>query len=393
MATSSEQIRAYTGPALLSFGFRPFFLFGALWAAITVAIWLPVLSGYIIVPSAFDPLTWHSHELLFGYVPAIVAGFLLTAIPNWTGRLPIAGVRLGVLFGIWVAGRIVVAFSAWTGAVFAALVDLSFLVALIAVIGREIVAGRNTRNLKVLLVVGLLFSGNLLFHFEVVHAGAADYALRLGIGAVITLIMLIGGRIVPSFTRNWLARRSPENLPAPFGRFDVFTVVCSVLALAGWVMQPDHVASGALLLAAGVLNFIRLGRWAGVRTGGQPLVLILHVAYAFVPLGFLLAAAASAVPDFVGQSGALHGWTVGAIGLMTLAVMTRASLGHTGAPLHATKPIQAIYLAALISALARIITAFDVAREPLLIVSAVAWVAAFAGFVVCFGPKLMTPRR
>jgi len=148
----------------LSYGFRPFFLFGAVWAALTVALWLPILSGHIVLPSAFGPIAWHSHELIFGYLPAIMAGFLLTAVPNWTGRLPITGAPLAALFGIWVVGRCAVFVSAWIGPVLAAGLDLLFLAALIGVIGREIIAGKNTRNLKILLAVGLLFAGNVVFH-------------------------------------------------------------------------------------------------------------------------------------------------------------------------------------------------------------------------------------
>jgi uncharacterized protein involved in response to NO len=140
---------------------------------------------------------------------------------------------------------------------------------------------------------------------------------------------------------------------------------------------------------AGLMNAIRLARWAGERTLREPLVLVLHVAYAFIPLGFLLLALATAAPGLIAPSGALHSWTTGAVGLMTLAVMTRATLGHTGAPLSANGPIQAIYVLAFTAAVTRIITAFDVAREQMLMLSAAAWVGAFVGFVIWFGPRLL----
>ena len=158
MATSAEQIRAFNGPAILSYGFRPFFLFGAAWAALTIAIWLPVLAGQITLPTALAPLEWHVHELVFGYVPAIVAGFLLTAVPNWTGRLPVVGTPLLMLVLAWAAGRVAVLTSAWIGPAAAGLVDLAFLAALVAIMGREIVAGGNKRNLRVLAAVGLLLA-------------------------------------------------------------------------------------------------------------------------------------------------------------------------------------------------------------------------------------------
>jgi len=181
-------------------------------------------------------------------------------------------------------------------------------------------------------------------------------------------------------------------LPTPFNRFDVAVMLGSGIALASWIIAPEHLATGLLSLVACLLNTIRLGRWAGERTGAEPLVLILHVAFAFVPFGFLLLALGIFRPDIVAPSGALHGWTAGAIALMTLAVMTRTSLGHTGRPLTATRPIQLIYGAAIIAALTRIIAAFGIAREPMLHASATAWVLAFVGFAIVCGPLLMRPR-
>ncbi len=393
MTTSSAaQIRAFTGPALLSYGFRPFFLFGALWAALAVALWLPLLSGHLELPSALGPIEWHVHELVFGYVPAIVAGFLLTAVPNWTGRLPVVGTRLAVLFLAWVAGRIAVLLSLRIGMGPAAAVDLSFLAVLGLLIAREIVASGNTHNLKVLVGVGLLLLGNVLFHLERIIGLGDGHGTRLGIAAVVLLVILIGGRIIPSFTRNWLARRGPGRMPSPFVRFDGVVMVASGIALASWVIVPSAAATAVIAVVAAGLNIVRLGRWAGERTAAEPLVLILHVAYTFVPIGFLLLAIGIVRPDIVAPSGALHGWTTGAIGVMTLAVMTRASLGHTGRPLTATRPVQLIYLAAVVAALARIAAAFNILIAPMLHLSATAWVLAFGGFVIVFAPLLLQRR-
>lgn len=392
MASSAEQIRAFTGPAILSYGFRPFFLAGAIWAALSVALWLPLLSGHVALPTAFAPLDWHSHELVFGYVPAIVAGFLLTAVPNWTGRLPVVGWPLLALFSTWIAGRMAILCSGMIGAPLAAFGDLAFLLALAAVIAREIIAAGNTRNLKVLAAVGLLFTGNLIFHIEAARGLTSGYGLRFGVAATVMLIMLIGGRIVPSFTRNWLAPRKSDRLPAPFDRFDVAAMAIGALALVCWIALPASVATAWLAAAAAVINAARLMRWQGWRTSAEPLVFILHIGFAFVPLGFALLSLAIVRPDVIVPTGALHAWTAGAIGVMTLAVMTRASLGHTGMPLSATRPIQAIYAAAIIAALARIVAAFGVARAGMLHVSALAWVLAFAGFVIVYWPLLTRPR-
>jgi uncharacterized protein involved in response to NO len=393
MITTAEQMRSYEGSAVLSYGFRPFFLFGAIWAALAMVIWLPMLAGSLSLPTAFGPVEWHAHELLYGYLPAIVAGFLLTAVPNWTGRLPVTGKPLLGLLLIWIAGRLAVAGSAWIGRPWAASVDLLFLVAVAAVVFREIVAARNLRNLKVLLLVGLLLAGNAVFHAESALAGGTGYGLRIGIASAVLLISVIGGRIVPSFTRNWLARERPGSLPQPFNRFDGAALVAGAMALAFWVAAPEHGATAAAASAAGLVHALRLARWRGYRTAAEPLVLVLHVAYLFVPLGFLLVAAGVAFPAYLTTPGALHGWTAGAVGLMTLAVMTRASLGHTGQPLTATAPTQGIYAATLIAALARIVSAFGWERDILLHISATAWVIAFAGFAIVYWPLLTRPRR
>lgn len=393
MTTSAEQIRAYQGPALFSYGFRPFFLFGAVWSVLALAIWLPMLSGHLDLPTAFSPIDWHVHELIYGYVPAIVAGFLLTAVPNWTGRLPVVGLPLGMLFSIWIAGRLVIATSALVTPIVAAAIDLSFLMALGAVIAREVVTGKNWRNLKVLAAVAVLLIGNAVFHWEAIAGRASGYGIRIGLAATLMLIMLVGGRIIPSFTRNWLAKREPGRLPVAFDKADMGVMIASAVALLAWIAWPDGKPTAWCAIAAAGLNAWRLSRWAGERTAAEPLVLVLHVAFAFVPIGFALLALAILSPSLVATTGALHGWTAGAIGLMTLAVMTRATLGHTGQALAATRPIQAIYLAAVISALARVAAAFHLWREPMLHLAATAWIAAFLSFVIVFGPLLWSRRQ
>jgi uncharacterized protein involved in response to NO len=378
--------RNYSGPALFSFGFRPFFLAAAVWAALAILLWLPQFFGDLELHSHLSPLQWHIHEMLFGYVAAAVAGFLLTAIPNWTGRLPVNGVPLAALAALWLAGRIVLLVSAGFG-VAAAVIDVLFLVVLAAVAAREIIAGKNWRNLRVLLALGLLILGNIVFHAEVLIGGFADYGIRISIGAVILLITLIGGRIVPSFTNNWLNRNNPGRLPVAFSRYDAVTIAVSALALLGWVIAPGEQASGVLLILAGVMQTVRLARWAGDRTVSDRLLLILHIGYGFVPLGFLLLGAATwlrALPESAG----IHAWMAGAVGVMTLAVMTRASLGHLKQPLVASGGTQTIYALVLVAALLRIAAAFG-GGSVLLLLAGLIWVAAFSGFVVCYGPALI----
>jgi uncharacterized protein involved in response to NO len=381
-----QRRRDYDGPALFAYGFRPFFLAAGLWAAFGILLWLPQYFGVLTLPTYLSALDWHIHEMLYGYVAAAIAGFLLTAIPNWTGRLPVSGAPLAGLALLWLAGRVAMLLSASIGGVLAATIDVAFLVTLAAVTGREIVAGKNWRNLRVLVVVGLLILGNVVFHVEVLRSGSADYGIRIGIGALVLLISLIGGRIVPSFTNNWLTRHNPGRLPVAFARFDMVALGVSALALLAWIAVPENRLAGGLLVLAGILQFVRLARWAGDRTLADRLVLVLHLGYFFIPLGFLLigvSAWIAAVPSSAG----IHAWTAGAVGLMTLAVMTRATLGHTGRPLQADAGTQAVYACVFAAAVLRIVAAC-IGSAPLLEAAGAAWIAGFAGFVVLYGPLL-----
>jgi uncharacterized protein involved in response to NO len=386
------RLRDYRGPTLLSYGFRPFFLLGAVYAGLTILAWLPMFNGELVLSTAFGPIDWHVHEMLYGYLPAVVTGFLLTAIPNWTGRLPIQGMPLLTLVAVWLAGRVAVTFSAEIGWLLAAIIDVSFLILVIAATAREIVAGKNWRNLRVIAMVTLLLAGNVAFHLEAHFNGSAEYGARIGIAAIVLLLAVIGGRIIPSFTRNWLARENPGRLPAPFARFDVAVIGLSAATLALWIAQPVGKITAAALVATGALHIVRLARWAGDRTWRDRLVLILHVGYAFVPFGFLLAGAAAI--DMVPADTGTHAWTVGAAGTLTLAVMTRASLGHTGNALNASAMTQAIYAAVVIASFARICSSLEPAwSQSLLHIAAFAWVAAFFGFAASYGPLLIGAQR
>jgi uncharacterized protein involved in response to NO len=391
MATM-QKLRAYRGPALFSYGFRPFFLFAAIYAGAMIPLWLAVFSGDARIPTAFAARDWHVHEMLFGYVSAVIAGFLLTAVPNWTGRLPIQGARLVILFSTWVAGRLATTFSSLLGWQIALAVDAAFLLLLAAAAAREIVAGRKWNNLKVVGIVSLLALTNIAFHLEAHLYGIAEYSSRAGIALVVTLVCVIGGRIVPSFTRNWLARRDHGRLPVPFGRFDAFTMLVGTGAMVAWVFVPSGRFVAAALGIAGLLHLVRLVRWAGYRTFSDRLVLILHVAYAFVPAGFFLSALSCL--ELVVPSAGIHAWTGGAVGSMTIAVMTRASLGHTGQALSASISTQAVYAAVVVAALARICAALEPAHSvSLLMIAGVAWAGAFLGFALAYAPLLCRARK
>lgn len=385
--TAVPRYRAYEGPALFRQGFRPFFLAAGLWALAMVPLWVAVFEGYLALPTAFDPLAWHAHEMIFGFGAAVVAGFLLTAIPNWTGRLPLQGLPLAGLFAAWLAGRVAVAASGTLGLLPTAAVDLAFLLLLMAVALREIVAGRNWRNLPMALALLVLTLANALMHLEA--AGRLETHLlgaRLGIATLIMLISLIGGRIIPSFTRNWLARQGATKLPAPFAAFDKLCLAATLLALLAWVFAGSQPVSGAALVVAGVLSGLRLLRWQGRQTLSEPLVWSLHLGFAWVPLGLLLLGIGVAAPQLVPASAGLHALATGAIGGMTLAVMTRATLGHSGRELTADRWTAAIYLAIAAAALLRVgASLLPTLYTPLLHCSGLAWVLAFGLFAVIYG--------
>ena len=376
-------------------GFRPFFLAGALHAALMIALWVPWFLGFIHVPTALSPVVWHQHELLFGFVPAVIAGFLLTAVPNWTGRKAFTGWPLALLFGLWLAGRLAIAGSETLGLPTAMVIADAFLPALAGLVLRELVAARNSRNYKVIVVMGVLFAGQLTFFWEFDRFGRIELADRIAIATIIFLISLIGGRIIPSFTGNWLRQNNPGPIPPAFNRFDLAVMVLSGLALAAWPIATGITAlvpsAGILLIIAGIAQFIRQLRWRPERTLAEPLVTILHIAFFFIPLGYVMTGAALLLDDAGLRTAGVHAWTSGAIGAMTLAVMTRATRGHSGQTLHSPATTTfGIYVPIVLAAVLRI----GVALAPkltmiLLPLAGLLWIIAFLSFAAFYGPLVL----
>lgn len=379
---------------LLSYGFRPFFLGAAAWAFVGMVLWIGLLAGVWTLPDAYGPIAWHAHEFLFGYMSAAVTGFLLTAIPNWTGRLPLQGRPLLLLFLLWLVGRVAMLIGAEIGALVAAIIDCLYLLVLVAVVLREIIVGRNWRNLPIVVLIGALALANILFQAETLYRGAPDYGLRLGCAVIVTLIMMIGGRVTPSFTTNWLRRQGTDRLPAPVGRFDLITIAIAVVALLAWIVAPAWPGSAALLFLMTIAQTLRLARWAGERTWREPILFVLHLGYAFVPLGALILAVSILWPALMPPSGALHAWTTGAMGIMTLAVMTRATLGHTGRDVVSTPPTILIYGAILVAALLRVAApVLSAVYYRSLLAAALCWIIAFGVFLAFYGPMLLRARE
>ncbi|WCL55565.1 NnrS family protein [Gimibacter soli] len=383
--------RRPAGPAFFTYGFRPFFF--SAWAAafLLVPVWVHVfLTGAGIAGP--DPLVWHAHEMIFGFLSAAIAGFLLTAIPNWTGRLPVAGWRLALLFLLWLAGRGVM-LSAHADDLSGAALDSAFLVIFSALVWREILAGKNWRNLPVCVMVSLLATANILFHAEHLLAGTPDYSLRLALSMVLLLISLIGGRIIPSFTTNWLIKAGKPQRPRAFNGFDKLVIGVTILALAGWTAFPESELTGNLVVVSGLLHGLRMMRWCGWKTTAEPLVFILHAAYLWMPVGLVLTGYGAIAPSIIPATMGLHALTAGAMSLMVVAVTTRATLGHTGRPLAATRPMNVAYLALFAAAIARTLAPLFTDQYPAgLSVSAALWSFAFLVLVVYFAPMIFRPR-
>lgn len=380
---------ARSGPPLFSYGFRPFFLGAGLHALLAMGLWIGALAGAWSIGGSAGPIAWHGHEMLFGYGAAALAGFVLTAVPNWTGRLPVSGPPLMVLVALWLAGRLAGLAPQLLGELASAALDCLFLPALAFVVGREVVSGRNWKNLRVAGAISGLALLNLAYHLAQAMGGDPYLVLRLTVALFVTLVGLIGGRIIPSFTRNYLSKRGATRLPASVGRFDQLAVALALLAGAGWALWPDALASTGLAAAAALLHAIRLARWQGQATWREPLLLMLHLSYAFVPVGFAMLALAGL--GLVAPASALHVLTVGAIGLTTFAVMARASRGHTGRPLTASTTTTVAYGCLLLVAVIRpLAEALPMAYHLVLLASGLLWLAAFGLFVAEHAGMLLT---
>ena len=373
-------------------GFRPFFFGAASWAVVATALWLCVLAGEISLPTRFDAVAWHRHEMLFGFVGAAIAGFLLTAIPNWTGRLPIAGKPLLLLFALWVAARVAALFSSLVGFGPAAILDVGLFVSLAALAAREVVASKN-RNMP---IVGLVFLFGLADAAD--YAGAAglippDAGWRGAIALVIIMVSIIGGRIIPSFTRNWMVKqRMTGGLPTQPQTLDLLTIASTAAALFFWLVFPGRHLTGLILILAAAAQAIRLSRWSGLRTASDPLVLVLHLGYLWVPIGLLLlglSLSGAAIPESAG----VHALTAGAMTTMILAVMTRASLGHTARELKASPMTVAAYACVTTGAVIRVAASLGAGPYAIMLdVAGALWGAALLLFMIVYGPILWSPR-
>ncbi|MCH2394691.1 NnrS family protein [Oceanibaculum sp.] len=391
-AQAERPIRRF---ALFEYGFRPFFLLAGLFALFGVLAWLLAFAHGLWPSEGPGALSWHAHEMLFAFVTAAIAGFLLTAVPNWTGRGGFSRSLLIALTLLWLAGRWAMSPLFPFDPLAAAALDLAFLPALAAIIGRHLLRGRNYRNLPILAVLIVFAAANLLVHLE--RAGitmdTAHAGQMLAMNLTLLLVVLIGGRIVPSFTLSTLRRLGrPVEIAQP--RALEIACLLSVLGvLAADLALPGSTAAGIAAALAALFNGVRLGLWKGYRTLRDPLLWVLHVGYLWIPVGLTLKALWLLGGMEIGMNW-LHALTFGGFSTMILAVMTRATLGHTGRALRAAPATAISYVLLTAGATIRVFgpALFPAQTLPSVAAAGLLWMTAFALFLFVYGPILTGPR-
>jgi len=381
---------SYQGPAFLSYGFRPFFLCTALFAGVAIPVWTIILTGAGDAKFFYPPRDWHVHEMLFGFLPAVITGFLLTAIPNWTDRPPLRGTPLLLLCALWLSGRMAIAIP-WPAPFVSAAIDASFLVMLAAFVWREIVAGKAWDRAPIGVIISLYAGANILFHLLALSGAETDLSERMPLSLMMMLLALIGGRITPTFTNDYLAERGIPEQPVAFPRFDGLSILLVAMAAIAWTVRPQASATGWILVTAGLTHAIRLSRWRAWTAWREPLVLILHLGYGWLALSILMLGV-SILGLGLETVDAIHALTTGAMGAMTLAVMTRASLGHTGHPRHAGPMTVVIYVLVNLGAILRVFGPISGLPTNLVLgVATAAWSSAYLLFAAVYGPLLTRP--
>ncbi|MBP2315568.1 NnrS family protein [Azospirillum soli] len=395
MAVQTVDPRPSAPPfVVFQYGFRPFFLLAGLSAPALVAIWLLVLTGALPLPGDVAPMSWHAHEMLFGFASAAIAGFLLTAVPSWTGTSALAGRPLAALVALWLAGRIA-SLPPFADGWGATVVDLAFFPALGAALAMPLLRAGKWRNTAFLLLLGLMTVGNLLFRLEWhgLTSGTQAQGIALVTGVVLMMIAVIGGRIVPAFTRNALRARGDTTEVGSPSAVDTLALALTVAVIAVDVFLPASAMAGVLALAAASAHAVRLARWRSDRTLHDPLLWILHVGYGWIVVALGLKAAWLLGDAAVGATW-LHALTAGAFATMILGVMSRAALGHTGRKLVAPRATAVGYVLLTLAALVRIAAPLlsSVNYADGLAVAGVLWTLAFGLFVLDYAPMLLRPR-
>ena len=386
----TERSISSSWPAVLGYGFRPFFLLAGIHAVLAIPVWLFLLQGVASFVSPIPPLAWHAHQMLFGFISAAVAGFLLTAVPSWTASRGYAGAPLLGLTLIWIAGRLVTTFPLGFTALTVAFVDLAFIPVLVLTILPSLIRSGNKRNLVFIGMLAALFAANLHFHL----AGATKVdPLQLGVNVILLMVAMVGGRILPAFTSSGLKQRGIDIRIRRYPPLDIAALMAILAVLIVDIFFPGTIFAAIAATVAAALLALRLARWQGHRTLHEPIIWVLHVAYAWLPIGLALKAAwlfGAPIPD----TSWLHALTTGAFSTMILAVMSRAALGHTGRELVAPGLIVIAYYAIGVATLMRVFGPMLLADawRFWMIGSGSLWSLAFFLFVLVYTPILCSPR-
>ena len=380
----------------LSYAFRPFFLLNGIFAVVALAIWIFALHGAGPATLPVNIVYWHGHEMLVGFVMATIAGFILTAVATWTGRPALKGVPLAVLVVAWLVGRLAMGFAGLLSSVWVAALDMLFPLLLIAFVAREVFGGGSQRNYPIVFITVLLALFNFLYHSSqmgLVHLslGADRIALYLMIHLVLLLITVIAGRIVPSFSANWLKAHGQKRLPQTNALLDRLAILLTISTGLFAAFVPVSPVTGYLAFAAALVHGVRLIGWRGFATWSEPLLFVLHAAYLWLPLGYLLLGCAVfgwLIPPTV----ALHALTMGATGFMVLAVTTRVALAHTGRKLHAARLTVCAYWIMFLAIVLRVLSPFFGNYLAVVDLAAIGWMLVFSIFTWVYWPVLTGPR-
>ncbi|TAN72587.1 MAG: NnrS family protein, partial [Magnetospirillum sp.] len=346
------------------------------------------------VGANWNPVVWHAHSMVFGFAAAAIGGFLLTAVPNWTNSHHVSGRPLALLFGVWLAGRVATGFAGILPPVAVAVADLGYLPLLALLLAKPLIDARKWRNIAFLPILGVLWLADLCVHLEALTGRASGLkGVYLGIFVVLLMIVIVGGRIVPSFTQNWLRMQGRPVELNPVGWIEKGGAAASLaLAALAQLMLPSTPMAGVVALAAAAIHGYRLSGWHGMKTFGNPILAVLHVGYGWMVLGFALLGL-SAFVDALPASAAVHALTAGSIGTMVIGVMSRAALGHSGRPLELAPATVAAYVLISGGAILRVVApVLPGAMIPMTLAGGVAWTAGWLVYIAVYFPVTTQPR-
>lgn len=373
--------------ALFALGFRPFFTGAGIFAVALIALWLMFYRGNFPLALFIPPAQWHAHEMVFGFTGAVITGFLLTAVQNWTGMKTPSGKPLAILFLLWLLGRLA-PFVTGLPQLLYGLIDVSLFPAVMIAIAHPIVRARQIRNFAFPAMLAGLTISNLLVHAEWLgFAQTAGTGLTIGIYMIVLMMVVMGGRVIPSFTDNKLRTQAKR-----WKTIEWLSPAATMLTLLAVLIHPFSTTTSIIAGSAALIHLVRLAGWHTRKYWTVPLLWVLHVGYAWIAIGFALTALAAA--KIIAPSIALHAFTTGAIGTLTLGMMARVTLGHTGRMLEPAKIVNASFALITLSACLRVFWPLFTNNpyHTTIIVSGLLWIAAFAIFILVYTPMLIQRR-